>query len=199
MGLRIHRATRTTSPPSQSTGQSPSAPPRSRPDPSKVGDRVERFCDPSIPACVDRSPLLRTIKRHVPTLGVRGGLALRRQDANAWWITNGSAARSTGVDRVEARYHHDRLIVQRRAPPEYNVHACDVICAKSTRNGLECEPAEGTALAWEVLRSAGLVECPAWWKRCDDLDEVDATREPWRKQLSQVPLREESREQRTEE
>ena len=73
------------------------------PDPEKVGDRVERFCVPWEPSCVKGSPLLRTLKRHVPNLGVRGGLALRRQAANEWWNVNVSAGTSTGVDRVEVR------------------------------------------------------------------------------------------------
>ena len=154
------------------------------PDPTKVGDRVEHFCDLTDDACVAQSPLLRTIKRHVPNVGVKGGLALRRQDANAWWIPDARLSRGTGVDRVEARYHNDKLVARRRAA-EYNVHACDVICAQQghrpSRHGeASCEPAEGTVLAWEVLRSAGLVECPPGWKGCDDLDSVKGSREPWR-------------------
>ena len=154
------------------------------PDPTKVGDRAEHFCDLADDACVAQSPLLRTIKRHVPNVGVQGGLALRRQDANAWWIPDARLSRGTGVDRVEARYHNDKLIARRRAA-EYNVHACDVICAEqghrpSRHGGASCEPAEGTVLAWEVLRSAGLVECPPGWKGCDDLDSMKGSREPWR-------------------
>lgn len=161
------------------------------PDPSKVGDRVEEFCDPAEAACVARSPLLRTIQRHVPNLGVKGGLALRRAVANMWWMANGSARTgvdSTAVDRVEARYHDDPLIAQRRGPPQWNQHACNVICARRGRlpwhdGDVSCEPAEGTALAWEVLRSAGLLQCPSWWKGCDDLDAVKANREPFRGHL----------------
>jgi len=158
------------------------------PDPTKVGDRVEHFCDLTDDACVAQSPLLRTIKRHVPNVGVKGGLALRRQDANAWWIPDARLSRGTGVDRVEARYHNDKLIARRRAA-EYNVHACDVICAQQghrpSRHGkVSCEPAEGTVLAWEVLRSAGLVECPSGWKGCDDLDSVKGSREPWRQRAT---------------
>ena len=44
-------------------------------------------------------------------------------------------------------------------------HACNIICAGAGTEDQACVPAEGLALAWEVLRSAGLRQCFEGWTR----------------------------------
>lgn len=59
-------------------------------------------------------------------------------------------------------------------------HACNAICkvrmGDNRTDGepegrINCHPGEGVAVAWEVLRSAGLVSCPSDWQECEPIDQ----------------------------
>ena len=123
------------------------------PDPSKVGDRVETPCDPMEPSC--QPAMLSTIQKYLPDVGVRGGLALHRND--------GDSNNSTLV-RIAKSYEAD-LLPKPDGHPGLSAHACNVIC----QPGVACLPGEGLGIAWEVLRSAGLQECDSSCP-CDSVD-----------------------------
>jgi len=57
------------------------------------------------------------------------------------------------VSRVEAGYHDAVLPHEGK---EESGHACNVICAQDGI-GETCELGEGAAIAWEALKSAGVL------------------------------------------
>ena len=128
----------------------------------------ETFCDLTKPACMGTSPLYAIIKRHIPNVAFLGGVNLR----------HGPSDQDTSCSRLHDTYEHD--IVEDR-PSHYNhegklvhVHACNAICENAGGLPLyedtSCRPAEGVVIAWEVLRSAGLLTCPREWTSCDPIE-----------------------------
>jgi len=128
----------------------------------------ETFCDFTKPACMGTSPLYAVIKRHIPKVSFLGGVNLR----------HGPSDQDTSCSRLHDTYEHD--IVEDR-PSHYNhegklvhVHACNAICENAGGLPLyedtSCRPAEGVVIAWEVLRSAGLLTCPREWTSCDPIE-----------------------------
>ena len=141
------------------------------PDPRKMGDGVETFCDLTKPACMGTSPLYAVIKRHIPKVSFLGGVNLR----------HGLSDKNTSCSRIHDTYEHD---IVEDFPSHYShdgklvhVHACNAICSHGENaSGLplygdtSCRPAEGVVVAWEVLRSAGLLTCPIEWTFCDPIE-----------------------------
>ena len=141
------------------------------PDPRKIGDGVETFCDLTKPACMGTSPLYAVIKRHIPKVSFLGGVNLR----------HGLSDKNTSCSRIHDTYEHD---IVEDFPSHYShdgklvhVHACNAICSHGENaSGLplygdtSCRPAEGVVVAWEVLRSAGLLTCPREWTSCDPIE-----------------------------
>ena len=141
------------------------------PDPRKIGDGVETFCDLTKPACMGTSPLYAVIKRHIPKVSFLGGVNLR----------HGLSDKNTSGSRIHDTYEHD---IVEDFPSHYShdgklvhVHACNAICSHGENaSGLplygdtSCRPAEGVVVAWEVLRSAGLLTCPIEWTLCDPIE-----------------------------
>lgn len=158
-----------------------------KPDPKNIGDGAERSCDIAKPACIGTSPLYQVLKRHIPRMSFLGGVGLRH-----------GLGTSTSCSRVHDTYAQD-ILENSQSKFDSNgnlihVHACNVICSHaheqpvglSPYEGALCTPAEGVVVAWEVLRSAGLLACPPEWKSCDSidlqplwvLDAKDGTNEP---------------------
>lgn len=142
------------------------------PDPRKIGDGAETFCDLTKPACMGTSPLYAVIKRHIPKVSFLGGVNLR----------HGLSEQNTSCSRIHETYEPD---IVEDFPSHYthdgklvHVHACNAICSQHGENasGLplyedtSCRPAEGVVVAWEVLRSAGLLTCPTEWTLCDPIE-----------------------------
>ena len=141
------------------------------PDPRKIGDGVETFCDLTKPACMGTSPLYAVIKRHIPKVSFLGGVNLR----------HGLSDKNTSCSRIHDTYEHG---IVEDFPSHYShdgklvhVHACNAICSHGENaSGLplyedtSCRPAEGVVVAWEVLRSAGLLTCPIEWTLCDPIE-----------------------------
>ena len=143
------------------------------PDPKEIGDGVETFCDLTKPACMGTSPLYAAIKRRIPNVSFLGGVGLR----------HGLSKQSTGCSRLHDTYEHD---IVEDFPSHYahdgklvHVHACNAICTRTHRENVSglalyedtsCRPAEGAVVAWEVLRSAGLLTCPPEWTSCDPIE-----------------------------
>ena len=143
------------------------------PDPKEIGDGVETSCDLTKPACMGTSPLYAVIKRRIPNVSFLGGVGLR----------HGLSKQSTGCSRIHDTYEHD---IVEDFPSHYaqdgklvHVHACNAICSHTPREnvsglapyeGTSCRPAEGAVVAWEVLRSAGLLTCSPEWTSCDPIE-----------------------------
>ena len=129
------------------------------PDATKIGDGTEAFCDVRKPTCMGDSPLYAAVRKAIPNVAFLGGVALKHNfDVN----TTCSRIHDSYKDRIveEGPVHLDP-----EARPVH-VHACNVICEHKGRR--RCEVGEGVAIAWEVLRSANLLHCPANWP-CDPL------------------------------
>ena len=139
------------------------------PDPTKIGDGAEAFCDITKPTCMGTSPLYDVIRRHIPNAAFLGGVALKHNfdvDSTCSRIHD----RYSGDILEEGPVHRD---------PEgrpVHVHACNAVCNVAHTPGetdpyadTHCKLGEGVAVAWEVLRSAGLLSCPKEWK-CDPLE-----------------------------
>ena len=144
-----------------------------RPDPTKVGDGAERgasWCNIATPACQASTAQFAPFAKWLPQTGVRGGISLLNHDNSP----------ESAVARVFDTYKHfvyghggdkfttdgDPLFGEDYSP---FAHACNIICAGAGTEEQACAPAEGLALAWEVLRSAGLRQCFKGWKGCDPL------------------------------
>jgi hypothetical protein len=142
------------------------------PDPKKMSEgEDETFCDFTKPACMGTSPLYAVIKRYVPNVSFLGGVSLK----------HGPSDQNTSCSRIHDTYEHD--IIEDK-PSHYShdgklvhVHACNAICSHGENvSGLplyedtSCRPAEGVVIAWEVLRSAGLLTCPIEWTLCDPIE-----------------------------
>ena len=139
------------------------------PDPSKIGDGSEAFCDITKPTCMGTSPLFAAIRSHIPNAAFLGGVALKHN-----FDVDSSCSRIhdaySGDIAEEGPVHRD---------PEgrpVHVHACNAVCnIAHTPSGTDpyvnahCKAGEGVAIAWEVLRSVGLLSCPKEWKSCDPL------------------------------
>ena len=128
------------------------------PDPTKVGDAAEELCDITTPACQASTAQFAPFAKWLPQVGVRGGVCLKHD------IDPKSAAA-----RVFDSYRNS---IQGHAGAQGvgpSGHACNIICAGAGTEEQACAPAEGLALAWEVLRSAGLRQCFKGWKGCDPL------------------------------
>ena len=148
-----------------------------RPDPTKVGDGAERgasWCNIATPACQASTAQFAPFAKWLPQTGVRGGISLLNHDNSP----------ESAVARVFDTYKHfvyghggDRFTPDGDplfGPPQIAyvdqyAHACNIICAGAGTEEQACAPAEGLALAWEVLRSAGLRQCFKGWKGCDPL------------------------------
>ena len=141
------------------------------PDPSKIGDGAEAYCDIAKPTCMGSSPLYATIRSHIPNAAFLGGVALKHN-----YDVNSSCSRIHD-------YYKDLIVEQGPIHPDpegrpVHVHACNAICKFEHRRGhgniapyadTHCIVGEGVAIAWEVLRSVGLLSCPSEWKSCDPL------------------------------
>jgi len=140
------------------------------PDPSKIGDGSEAFCDITKPTCMGTSPLYAAIRSHIPNAVFMGGVALKHNfdvDSSCSQIHD----TYSGDIVEEGPVHLD---------PEgrpVHVHACNAVCnIAHTPSGTDpyvnahCKAGEGVAIAWEVLRSVGLLSCPKEWKSCDPLE-----------------------------
>ena len=140
------------------------------PDPTKIGDGSEAFCDITKPTCMGTSPLYAAIRSHIPNAAFLGGVALKHN-----FDVDSSCSRIHDTYRgdimEEGPVHRD---------PEgqpVHVHACNAVCnvAHTPGDGTDpysdahCKVGEGVAIAWEVLRSVGLLSCPKEWKSCDPL------------------------------
>ena len=147
------------------------------PDPGNVGDEVEAFCNVASPSCVQSSALFRHIQEHIPTVGFRGGIAFK----HAFGV-NSSASRihDSYAEHIKPRFGNGKgSLTDRKGSAALAVHACNAICKLSTDGRLHdraapysdvhCKPGEGVAIAWEVLRSAGLVSCPSNGQECDSV------------------------------
>ena len=146
------------------------------PDPTKVGDGAPReasWCNIATPACQASTAQFAPFAKWLPQTGVRGGISL----------LNHHKSPKSAVARVFDRYKHfvhghggdkftpdgDPLSGDKGYSPFDPAHACNIICAGAGTEEQACAPAEGLALAWEVLRSAGLRQCFKGWKGCDPL------------------------------
>ena len=128
------------------------------PDPTKVGDNAEIPCDITEPACQASTAQFAPFAKRLPQVGVRGGLNLKHdRDPKS------AAARVYDTYRDLIQGHLDPW---GRGQMD---HACNIICAGAGTEEQACAPGEGLALAWEVLRSAGLRQCFKGWKGCDPL------------------------------
>ena len=133
------------------------------PDPTKVGDNAEQeACDITTPACQASTAQFAPFAKRLPQVGVRGGIHLKHADDPTSKPTS-AAARVHDTYRDFIQGHLDN---NGRAQ---SAHACNIICAGAGTEEQACAPAEGLALAWEVLRSAGLRQCFKGWKGCDPL------------------------------
>ena len=140
------------------------------PDPAQIGDGSEAFCDITKPTCMGTSPLYAAIRKHIPSAAFLGGVALKH---------------NFDVDSTCSRIHDsykDSIIEEGPAhlDPEggpVHVHACNAICkhepavgdGNSPYEDTHCHAGEGVAIAWEVLRSVGLLSCPPE-RTCDPLE-----------------------------
>ena len=121
------------------------------PDPTKVGDNAEQeACDITTPECQASTAQFAPFAKRLPQVGVRGGIRLKHDNT-----PTSAAARVYDTYRNFTQWDHG--------------HACNIICAGAGTEEQACAPAEGLALAWEVLRSAGLRQCFKGWKGCDPL------------------------------
>ena len=134
------------------------------PDPTKVGDNAEQeaWCDITTPACQASTAQFAPFAKRLPQVGVRGGIRLKHADDPTSKPTS-AAARVFDTYRDFIQGHLDNYGRAQSA------HACNIICAGAGTEEQACAPAEGLALAWEVLRSAGLRQCFKGWKGCDPL------------------------------
>ena len=143
-----------------------------KPDPAKVGDSTEFFCDVAQPNCMSTSILHRVVKQYIPNVGFLGGVAFKH---------------ANGVNSSSSRIHekYERLMV---AEGGAHVHACNAVCEVGQTSGARlsasgkiryadftCQLGEGVAVAWEVLRSAGVLNksCSHWqpeFEGCDPLE-----------------------------
>jgi len=145
-----------------------------KPNPSKVGDEVEQFCNGASPSCVQSSPLFQKIYKHIPNVGFRGGVAFK----HAFGV-NSSTSRIhySYAEHLKPRFGNGKGSEHLSA--SLAVHACNAVCMLSPDGRLHdradpysdvhCKPGEGVAIAWEVLRSAGLVSCPKNGPECDSV------------------------------
>ena len=152
---------------------------------TSIGDESETPtpCDIRKPACAATSPLVTIVKHHIPNVGLLGGTEFRH---GLRGISD-----STACNRIHHNYSADILEDEESkfdsAGQLVHVHACDAICKVGNATGALggglghygsrdpyedtlCFPAEGTAVAWEVLRSAGVLGCPPEWEACDPLE-----------------------------
>jgi len=143
-----------------------------RPDPTKVGDGAERgasWCNIATPACQASTAQFAPFAKWLPTVGVRGGIGLKHDTA-----PKSAAARVFDTYKHFVYGHGGDKFTTDGDPlfgEDYSpfAHACNIICAGAGTEEQACAPAEGLALAWEVLRSAGLRQCFKGWKGCDPL------------------------------
>ena len=145
------------------------------PDPAKVGDAAEQgdYCDIVTPACQASTAQFAPFAKWLPEVGVRGGVNLKHDNdpksaAARVFDTYKHFVYGHGGDRFTP--DGDPLF----GPPQIAyvdqyAHACNIICAGAGTEEQACAPAEGLAVAWEVLRSAGLRQCFKGWKGCDPL------------------------------
>jgi len=128
------------------------------PDPAEVGDAAEALCDIATPECQASTAQFAPFAKWLPTVGVRGGIGLKHDTA-----PKSAAARVFDTYRNCIQGHLDDRGIGDSG------HACNIICAGAGTEEQACVPAEGLALAWEVLRSAGLRQCFEGWTGCDPL------------------------------
>ena len=145
-----------------------------KPNPSKVGDEVEQFCKHATPSCVQSSHIFRVIEEHIPEIGFRGGVAFK----HAFGVNSSSSRiHDSYAEHLKPRFGNGKGLEHLAASSA--VHACNAICMLSPDGRLHdrtdpysdvhCKPGEGVAIAWEVLRSAGLVSCPKHGPECDSV------------------------------
>ena len=130
------------------------------PDPAKYGDAVEQFCDITKEPCQASSPAYNVVRKHAPNVAVADGIQLKH-DTCSW----------SEPARIFNSYR-DLLLARpetlSQSPGEVGSdHACIAICTgygtnehEKMRRGATCEPAEGAALAWHVLKSTGALLHP---------------------------------------
>jgi hypothetical protein len=157
----------------------------------KVGDEAGELC--KVPDCVESSPLFQTIRAQIPNVGFRGGVAIKHDSPG---VSNSSMVRihKSYADNLLPR-PPDRPAAETRSDGSGPAHACNAICKVRTGADADNEPAgrinchvgEGVAVAWEVLRSAGLVQCPPDWSECEPLDNMPMVKSwLWRSPRSYV-------------
>jgi len=145
-----------------------------KPDPSKVGDEVEQFCKHATPSCVQSSHIFRVIEERIPKVGFRGGVAFK----HAFGVNSSSSRiHDSYAKHLKPRFGNGKG--EEHLPASLAVHACNAVCMLSPDGRLHnraepysdvhCKPGEGVAIAWEVLRSAGLVSCPKHGPECDSV------------------------------
>ena len=162
-----------------------------KPNPSKVGDEVEQFCKHATPSCVQSSSIFRVIEEHIPKVGFRGGVAFK----HAFGVNSSSSRiHDSYAHHLKPRFGNGKG--EEHLPAKEAVHACNAVCMLSPDGRLHdradpyadvhCKPGEGVAIAWEVLRSAGLVSCPkhcAGLASCPKCDSVSSASiiQSWRR------------------
>lgn len=148
------------------------------PDPTKVGDDAEReasWCNIATPACQASTAQFAPFAKWLPQTGVRGGISLKHDND-----PKSAAARVFDTYKHFVYGHGGDQFTPDGTPfgedgtsfgEDYSPHghACNIICAGAGTEEQACAPAEGLAVAWEVLRSAGLRQCFKGWKGCDPL------------------------------
>ena len=143
------------------------------PDPAKVGDAAEQgdYCDIVTPACQASTAQFAPFAKWLPEVGVRGGVNLKHDND-----PKSAAARVFDTYKHFVYGHGGDRFTPDGVPGDFSgenwspyAHACNIICAGAGTEEQACAPAEGLAVAWEVLRSAGLRQCFKGWKGCDPL------------------------------
>ena len=114
------------------------------------------------------------IEEHIPKVGFRGGVAFK----HAFGVNSSSSRiHDSYAEHLKPRFGNGKGAEHQ--PASRAVHACNAVCMLSTDGRLHdradpysdvhCKPGEGVAIAWEVLRSAGLVSCPKHGPECDSV------------------------------
>ena len=150
-----------------------------RPDLAAMGDAAEKgtLCNIATPECQASTAQFAPFAKWLPQVGVRGGIGLKHDND-----PKSAAARIFDTHRHFVLGHGgdpsfgEGELSQQVDNYDHGEHACNIICAGAGTEEQACAPAEGLALAWEVLRSAGVRKCFQGWTGCDPLTTAPAYR-----------------------